>query len=153
MRDFLVSSETLLFDFRFSCMSKDELFKCLRSLDQHCNRHETYEKSMQTFLKIFADIKAKYHGWKGLIRAYLNGTSSGYLHVPFQTVLQLVAKRQVSLKSGIASVPISKLRELVTSLFMLMMSSGVSGAAEMAKVAEEDERIHILIKQLKVLFA
>ena len=150
MRTFFIAAETLLFDFRFSSMSKDELYKCFRSLDRHIKQLDSYKEDIRQILKIFGKIKTDICSWKRLVHKYLNGEVVDCLCVPFQTVLQLVAKREVVLNKGIACVPVCRLRELVTSLFSQMIASGTQEATITAKASEEDERILQLYRSLRV---
>ena len=133
-------------------MSKDELYKCLRSVDQQCRHLEYFSHHMQWILKIFSDIRTGHHSWKRLVHKYHNGDEEDFLHVPFQSVFRLVAKREVLLNDGIARVPVCKLRELVTSLFSQMMMIGVQEAVDAAKTSEEDERFLMLYKHLRVWY-
>ena len=151
MRSFLLTAETSLFNFRFSCMTKDELIKCLRSLDKHirnltlCSNHH-----IRKSLGILMTLKDEFHGWKRLVHKYLNGDSNDFMEVPFQTVLQLVAKREVLLNRGIASVPVCRLRELVTSLFSQILAAGLQDAGQTKQSSNGDVRMCKLYRTLRV---
>ena len=95
-------------------------------------------------------LKEEFHGWKQLVHAYLSGDSSKVLRVPFQTVLQLVAHREVLLQGGIASVPVCRLRELVTSLFSQLLDAGFLDAGQEMMNSNEDVRMSKLFRNLQV---
>lgn len=153
MSNFLVSAETALFDFRFSSMSKDELVKCFRSLDQQIRSFDSYSEGKgHELLNLFRNMKREFNGWKRLIHKYMSGESSDCFQVPFQTVLHLVAKREVLLNKGTASVPVSRLRELITSLFSQMLVAGIHSGKQNLQAFNGDGRILRLFRSLKVSF-
>ena len=107
-------------------------------------------QNIQQTLDIFKQLKAEFHGWKQLVHAYLNGDSYKVMKVPFQNVLQLVACREVLLTRGLASVPVCRLRELVTSLFSQVLAAGLLDAGKKTQTSNEDARMSKLYRTLRV---
>ena len=151
MTQFFIAVETILFEFRFSCMNSIELCKLFRSLDHHIrstrDNPDIYSESLTAVLVLFEEIRTPWKKWKYVIEEYLQG-GAGYFSLPFNTVLTLVAKRQVVINRGRASVPVSKLRKVVTGFFKQMLEIEVKNCSR--KFATDDERIVDLIRLIKV---
>ena len=149
MSAFLVKAESLLFDFRFNCMTEEELCKLFKSLDYYrrAGKSSDLPGYITQFLKTMSLIKGDCCKWRTIVRQYLNGDMDCFV-VPFWTVLHLVATRQVVLEHGLARVPVCKLRETVTSLFEGLTLKGIQHAAKVFKT--DDQRIKILLKTIKV---
>ncbi|XP_053372664.1 uncharacterized protein LOC123561011 [Mercenaria mercenaria] len=154
MTAFLVKAETLLFDFRFTCMTEEELCKLFKSTDylRKGNRLKNTISSdtplyVRQFFETLSQIKGDNLKWRTVVRQYLNGKEVCFM-VPFWTVLHFVATRQTVLKNGIAHVPVCRLRETVTSLFKELLQNGIKQAADIFHT--DERRIKILFKTLKV---
>lgn len=150
MMRFFVAAETVLFDFRFSSMSYTELCKLFRLLDAHIRSSRAnpslYSVCTQTVLDLLDTIKRPWKKWKYVVEKYLQGSKECF-YLPFHSVLILVAKREVTLQDGIAAVPVSRLRQVVTSFFRQMLEWEVKNAQK--NFHTEDERIIDLIRLIK----
>jgi DNA primase large subunit len=131
-------------------MTEDELCNLFKSVDylRHGSRAYDLPSYVTQFLKTMSLIKGDNKKWRTVVKKYLKGDMDCFM-LPFLTVLQFVATRQVVLKHGIAHVPVCKLRETVTSLFEELIQKGVKHAAKVFKT--EDKRIKILLKTIKVV--
>ena len=158
MSVFFQNAESALFDWRFSCMTEQELCKLFKSLDPYlhirtCCQGNKNSKCLQDdifdILKTFYSIREAGGQWRTVVRKYLNGELSGCFYVPFQDVLRLVQQRDVHLKNGIASVPFCQLRTVVCDLFRRFLHCGIDDATR--NLQTDDERILNLMKTVKVI--
>lgn len=157
MAEFFIRTEAMLFEFRFSCMTFDELYSLFKSLDVHLLRVKrmksadfplrAYSCEIVSNLNAFQTIKDQFGKWKHLVNKYLEGDND-FFCLPFQHVLPLVAKRQVDLHLGVASISIGKLRDVVAGLFRKMLVEYITQASKFLHT--EDTRIQLLIHTIKV---
>lgn len=138
-------------------MTTEELCQLFKSVDRHgkTNRSSTSYGCnipsymyMTHFFETMSLVKGHHSNWKPVVTKYLHGEEEECFMVPFQTVLQFVATRQVTLKRGIAHVPVCKLRETVTRLFKELLHSGMRRFVE--NFHTEDRRIKTLLRTIKV---
>lgn len=132
-------------------MDQQELCKLFQSLDRHLRQGKDnpgfYSDCVSKTLLIFEQIKKPWIKWRRLIEKYLQGAVECFT-VPFQSVLPLIATREVTLRKGFAMVPLSKLRTVVTWLFNKMLQSEIQTASK--NFCTEDERITDLANLVKV---
>ena len=115
---------------------------------------DTYkEKDAACVLRAFSNIKLSVGTWTDVVRLYLKQCSSMYISLPFQSVLHLVRKRQVTLQHGMAKVSVCRLREVVKEQFYSLMQLATQQASKQLPVAMADDRLGILWRKLKVRFA
>ncbi|XP_052803307.1 uncharacterized protein LOC128233600 isoform X2 [Mya arenaria] len=153
--EFFILAETLLFEFRFSCMSFEELHKLFKSLDLHtrCLRRtdkgepSLYSPEITNVLKTFYQIKRQGTSWRHVVDKYLLGSQECF-SVPFYKVLPLVRTREVVLNKGDAFVPYCKLRKVAVDLFNTLMKGGIKQAQSCFQC---DDRFLDIFQQIKAL--
>ncbi|KAK6166586.1 hypothetical protein SNE40_023241 [Patella caerulea] len=147
---FLLETEKILFDFRSSCMTQDELYKLLRSLNKFKLSGVHKEHRVESVLSsLFLVKKLCNNSWKMVVKKYSECGDDEYFYVPFQTVLPLVAKRQVFLKDGMAMVPFLKLLDFLREIFSSLLTAGIKKAGCQSNT---DVRIEILSRQIMKRF-
>ncbi|WAR04934.1 PRI2-like protein [Mya arenaria] len=154
--EFFILAETLLFEFRFSCMSFEELHKLFKSLDLHtrCLRRtdkgepSLYSPEITNVLKTFYQIKRQGTSWRHVVDKYLLGSQECF-SVPFYKVLPLVRTREVVLNKGDAFVPYCKLRKVAVDLFNTLMKGGIKQAQSCFQC---DDRFLDIFQQIKVQY-
>ncbi|XP_050419505.1 uncharacterized protein LOC126832682 [Patella vulgata] len=147
---FLLETEKILFDFRSSCMTQDELYKLLRSLNKFKLSGVCKEHGVESILSsLFLVKKLCNNSWKMVVKKYFECGDDEYFYVPFQTVLPLVAKRQVSLKDGMALVPFLKLLDFLKEILSSLLTAGIKKARCQSNT---DVRIKILSRQIMKRF-
>ncbi|XP_052252635.1 uncharacterized protein LOC127859332 [Dreissena polymorpha] len=159
MTEFFITTEAILFDFRFSCMNFEELCRLFKSLDVHLLRVKrmksddfpllAYSNEIVSNLNAFQNIKDQFGKWKHFVHKYLEGDND-FFCLPFQHVLHLVAKRHVDLHHGVASISIGKLRDVVAGLYRKMLVEYMTQASKFLHT--DDTRIRRLIHSIKALY-
>ncbi|KAL8618804.1 hypothetical protein ACOMHN_000232 [Nucella lapillus] len=159
-QQFFREAETAWFDFKLSCMTEDEMNKFFGSVDKILKKTVACSQSCQVFpgsaniagiLGVFKSIKQSVGSWKEVVRLYLAQCPSSQFSVPFHRVLNLVKGRQVVLDRGMARVPFSRLREVVTEQFLSLMWGASAQASQQFPAAVADERLRLLWRKMKNL--
>ena len=152
MRAFFIRTECALFSFRFSCMTEKELSKLGRNIRKSLRGIESpghCDESTDQALQLLAGL-SQAASWDSLIAHYLQGSPHLHLDVPFQLVPALVAGRKVALQGGVASVPVTRLRDVLVSLFEQLLAAGLRETCRNLPHVMADVRMRRLLKQMKV---
>lgn len=163
-QNFFCQAETALFDFHFSCMSEEEMNMFFCKLDKNLHASDSKgggflkptgfkSQDIASIAGVFGNIKRCAGSWKRVTRLYMAQCSTTHFSVPFQSVLDLLGKRQVTLKRGMARVPFCKLREVVKEQFLSLMQLAAQQASRQLPVASADDRLRTLWRKLKVGFS
>ena len=161
---FFCQAETALFDFHFSCMSEEEMNTFFCKLDKNlCASNskgggflkptDFKSQDITSIAGFFSNIKQSAGSWKRVTRLYMAQCRTTHFSVPFQSVLDLLGKRQVTLKRGMARVPFCKLREVVKEQFLSLMQLAAQQASQQLPAALADDRLETLWRKLKVGFS
>ncbi|KAI9203179.1 eukaryotic and archaeal DNA primase, large subunit-domain-containing protein [Polychytrium aggregatum] len=82
------------------------------------------------------------------LRAQLSSASANFFMVPFETVPDLVARRQVLLHRGQAFIPDTEQRVLVVNAFRDELTKALEETARMLPMMEEDNRLIPILTSL-----
>ena len=148
---FLITAETVLFEFRFLCMNEDELKTVLKRTANRINAiNMEITNTLFEILGIFNLIFNQTMSWSKVVKLYLKGDDSICFHLPFTMVFNLVAKRHVELTNGIAAIPFTKLREIMTEIFKASLKVGIQKARDQHHIRETDSRVRRIMTKLVV---
>lgn len=151
MAQMFIDAETELFQFRFLCLSHEEITHFLKSIEK---KYAHTEKSISIYhlhpLQSLCLLKQKFCSWADLVTRYLKGSQTDMLSVPFIYALDLVARRLVTVTRGIANVPCCKLRQILSNIFRQVLNTGVRVASELMSNDDTDRRIKRLFSTLQV---
>ena len=156
MSEFFIRAETALFAYRISCMTEREMLHTIKLLQRYHNAIkntavDTLPLASSSLVHMYytmeyATLKSS---WEILVKDYMSG-SNKMLMVPFESVLDLVSKRQVLIHNGFALLPVTKLCDLLVPLFRTMLVHSVKVARRKWRDAGEDSRMKRLMCQLTV---
>ena len=150
-----MEAEKRLFAYRFSCLSPQELLRCVRPLQSLVRttdkeHHTDLHPALKSIVSVLKCITSELD-WSVLIQNYSTGhPSSRFLSLPFTCVLDLVARRQVDLYLGLAQVPIQKLGDVMVGVFDALLRFGLKLARHVTDGVQEDLRMRRLLHKLKV---
>ena len=157
MKSFLTQAENLLFNYRVSCMTADELLRAVKPLRKLIHSYESsHEPNLSIFTQQVKDIHqfvlciTRNMTWDSLIAKYAGGVTHEFVFVPFQFVSDLVAKRRVVIKNGYAKIPCTKLHDILNVLFKNLFQYGMEQARKSLSEVKDDIRILNLFRRLKV---
>ncbi|KAI8620794.1 DNA primase large subunit Spp2 [Chytriomyces sp. MP71] len=125
-RAWFVNHETLLFKYRFES-------------EYSMDREDFLRNQQLNFVPI---TRAEFSAFERDFRSlYVNNYDQKYFKVPFENVLQLVARRAVIIKAGFAFVPEIEQATLVTNAFKKQLSASLESFARSLPRMDEDDRL------------
>lgn len=162
MCKFFREAETTLFDLHFSCMSEEEMKKFFHKIDKIQKKQvsggwspltprDFDPEDANSILTVFHSIKnSSSLSWKDITSLYLCQSRTQFFYLPFQCVLSLLGRREVTLDRGVAKVPLCKLREVISEQVSLLMKSACRQAVSCHTAAISDDRLRMLWRKLRV---
>ena len=152
MLEFLVRAEMMLCSFRLSSMTSTELYAAIRPLRKLTHHVKASQPHLSPWLREILSLIGYLlgpHDWKTVI-GYYNQGAEEYTLMPFYLVPELVARRIVVLKGGMARVPYSHLVTILVRIFFLTLRHGVLTVQGDGLTRLQEPRIQKLVGQLKV---
>ncbi|GFN99775.1 DNA primase large subunit [Plakobranchus ocellatus] len=155
-KTFLSSSELALFKLRVGEMNVKEWECFLRRTTKDLSLLlKSFPPAVNSFLSdldfLLGILKQECGTWHHTSEKIcsLSGQS---LHLPFQLALSLVARREVFLTKGLASVPLAKLPEILSEMFQRNMELAMLRARAERVLTQRDPRIRRLCAVVKRVY-
>ncbi|KAK3082675.1 hypothetical protein FSP39_002306 [Pinctada imbricata] len=145
---FLRHAENHLFRIRLQSFTEREMFRFLRKTEAGLQRLVDTKDSTagRAAYDIVLRVKGDYH-WKNVVKFCMMETMNPKFFIPFESALKLVAKREVTLSCGMASIPYKYLREILVQCYDDFLREEIKELSQ--RNSTEDVRIKCLSYKLK----
>ncbi|KAJ1524959.1 hypothetical protein ONE63_009814 [Megalurothrips usitatus] len=161
LKEFLLRSETLLFEKRLRCLNHSQVERELKTALRHAKEILSFSNPIlkfRKFLHIFIKFCSEIISSRGIQHTFLKDHSDDcekhLLQVPFTFCLSLISARQVEMRAGNAIVPCGKWRQLLSCVFLQHMKYGMEqfAASDSFQCLWADERLRHLLEIVRAHF-